>query len=237
MNIFTQRSARTELIDQPGIPFEDWKVCLHELNNVNTYLGGHNITIEGVKYFLTADSTVQKKITICEVGCGGGDNLKAVNRWYKRTNKNQSLQFIGVDINQACTDFAKKSCNDVNALFICSDYRDVKFNDRPDIIYNSLFCHHFTNNQLIEMLRWMKKNAAKGFFINDLQRHPIAYYSIKWLTKLFSHSYLVKNDGPVSVLRGFHKKDWVQLLNEAGITNYIIHWRWAFRYLVIVKNE
>ena len=83
----------------------------------------------------------------------------------------------------------------------------------------------------------MKRNSLKGFFINDLQRHPFAYHSIKMLTKLFSRSYLVKNDGPVSVLRGFRRREWVQLLHEAGITNYSIRWRWAFRYLIVVKNE
>jgi hypothetical protein len=89
----------------------------------------------------------------------------------------------------------------------------------------------------VDMLRWMKNNTIKGFFINDLQRHPFAYHSIKILTKIFSRSYLVKNDGPISVLRGFRKNEWMQLIEKAGITKYSIYWRWAFRYLVVVKNE
>ena len=52
MSIFAQRSTQKELIDEPGIPFSDWEVCLKELNIVNTYLGGHNITIEGVSSLL-----------------------------------------------------------------------------------------------------------------------------------------------------------------------------------------
>jgi len=232
MSIFSQRSAQTELIDEPGIPFSDWEICLRELNAVNTYLGGHKITVEGVATILNSSSP--SELVVCEIGCGGGDNLKAI---HKNFDKNIAVKYIGVDINKACTDFASTNCEGMNAEFIFSDYRKVSFTQKPDIIFNSLFCHHFGNNQLVEMLKWMKENSLKGFFINDLQRHPIAYHSIKTLSRLFSRSYLVKNDGPVSVLRGFHKNEWQRLLAQAGIERYSIEWRWAFRYLVIVKNE
>ena len=81
-------------------------------------------------------------------------------------------------------------------------------------------------------LRWMQQNSEIGFFINDLQRNWFAYHSIKLITKIFSSSYLVKNDAPLSVARGFHKSEWEQLLQEAGIKNYSVEWKWAFRYLI-----
>lgn len=87
------------------------------------------------------------------------------------------------------------------------------------------------------MMHWMKQNSNLGFFINDLHRHQIAYHFIKFVTKLFSKSYLVKNDGPLSVLRAFKKNEWVDILNKSGIKNYTIQWKWAFRLLIIVHNE
>jgi hypothetical protein len=121
--------------------------------------------------------------------------------------------------------------------FISSDYRRVSFgNSIPDIIFTSLFCHHFTDEELIEMLKWMKVNCTLGFFINDLHRHPIAYHFIKNVTKLFSSSYLVKNDAPLSVLRGFKKNEWKGILQQAGIKNYSIKWKWAFRYLIVAPS-
>ena len=68
------------------------------------------------------------------------------------------------------------------------------------------FLSPFYRKRIIEMLEWMKENSALGFFINDLHRHPIAYHFIK-ISPLFSKSYLVKNDAPFSVLRGFKKKN------------------------------
>ena len=231
MNNYAIRSEQTELIDDPGLSFEDWSVCLNELNIINTRLGGHAITIAGVKKLVNS-----KTVSIAEIGCGGGDNLKAIFNWNKKHN--YRFSYTGIDINEACTHFAEKNCKDIPGVkFIASDYLKVFFNDPPDIIFSSLFCHHFTNQQLVEMLIWLKKNTKTGFFINDLQRHPVAYYSIKWLTRLFSKSYLVRNDAPVSVMRGFNRKEWENLLHEAGISNYTIQWKWAFRYLIVVKNE
>jgi hypothetical protein len=49
--------------------------------------------------------------------------------------------------------------------WICSDYAAVNFDkNQPDIIFSSLFCHHFTNEELVSMLQWMKQNSRIGFF-------------------------------------------------------------------------
>jgi hypothetical protein len=64
----------------------------------------------------------------------------------------------------------------------------------------------------------------------------LAYYSIKWLTRLFSKSYLVKNDAPISVERGFIKKEWENLCGLAGIKPVSIQWQWAFRHLIVYKK-
>ena len=231
MSRFDVRSSEKELIDQPGIPFADWEICLRELNTVNTFLGGHSITLEGVRRIMGTKAAA----SIAEIGCGGGDNLLAIHRRYNKG----ITKFTGIDLNEACIRFAENNCRNIPAAnFVCSDYRNVTFaSDKPDIIFNSLFCHHFSENEIVDMLTWMKQNSRAGFFINDLQRHPLAYHSIKMLTAGFSRSYLVKNDAPVSVARGFVKQDWTRMLNKAGIVRYSIDWRWAFRYLVIVTNE
>ncbi len=67
MNNYAVRSDQTELIDEPGLSFEDWSVCLNELNIINTRLGGHTITIAWCKKRLMNSTTA----SITEIGCGG----------------------------------------------------------------------------------------------------------------------------------------------------------------------
>jgi 2-polyprenyl-3-methyl-5-hydroxy-6-metoxy-1,4-benzoquinol methylase len=226
------RSYQKELLDQDGIPSDAIERNMAELNIINTFLGGHQITLSGFKKLLGH----KKDINICEIGCGGGDNLLAIYNW--SIKKNIRLTQRGIDINPDCIAVAKKKFRNLPASFLVSDYRlaDLK-NDKPEIIFSSLFCHHFTDEEIISMLQWMRSNSTLGFFINDLHRHRFAYYSIRMITRLFSRSYLVKHDAPLSVLRGFTKKEWKVLLQRAGIISYQIEWRWAFRWLIIFQKK
>jgi 2-polyprenyl-3-methyl-5-hydroxy-6-metoxy-1,4-benzoquinol methylase len=231
MNL-SHRSYQPELLDEDSIPFEDIKQNLEELNFINKWLGGHSITIDGFRY-LVAKKT---QISVCEIGCGGGDNLAAIYEWCKE--KDVKLFVTGIDLKQECIDFAKtRQSKFSNVNWITSDYRRVSFDRKPDIIFSSLFCHHFTFEELVYQLGWMKENSTTGFFINDLQRSTIAYYSIKLLTRLFSKSYLVKNDAPLSVARGFTRNELSLIGKQAGIVDLTIKWKWAFRYLVSYKHE
>jgi 2-polyprenyl-3-methyl-5-hydroxy-6-metoxy-1,4-benzoquinol methylase len=203
---------------------------MQELDFINTYLGGHAITLAGLQKLARQN----RQLHICEVGCGGGDNLKAIHRWCAKQKINTS--FTGIDINPFCIEVARQQLSHMDVTLIASDYAAVQFDEKPDIIFTSLFCHHFTDEVVVQQLRWMQANTTKGFFINDLHRHIAAYYSIKWLTAAFSKSYLVKNDAPLSVARGFSKKEWLQLLHTAGISNFSVQWKWAFRWLVVCKK-
>jgi ubiquinone/menaquinone biosynthesis C-methylase UbiE len=226
---FSLRSHKPELLDQPDIPAADISRNLYELQLINRWLGGHAITRKGFRLLAAGLS----KISLCELGCGGGDNLLTIQ---KTAGEKIILNCTGIDRNPDCIRVARSACWNKGPQFILSDYRAVVFEEKPDIVFSSLFCHHFTEEQLVDMFRWMKSQTRTGFFINDLHRHPLAYYAIRMLTTLFSRSYLVKNDAPLSVLRGFKKNDLVAILDKAGIREYSIRWQWAFRWLIIVPS-
>ena len=232
---FSKRSDQQEILDRPDIPFEDILLNMHELNTINRLLGGHHITCQGVRAIISASGAPRDHVwRICEIGCGNGNNITAIHNWCKANKIN--AQFIGIDISDACIAAGERSLAGAYTRFIASDYRTVIFDEKPDIIFSSLFCHHFTNTQLHEQLLWLQLHAGRGFFINDLQRHPLAFYSIRLLTRIFSNSYLVKHDAPVSVMRGFSRSEWIVLLKRARIDNFSIKWRWAFRWLIVIVN-
>lgn len=224
------RSYQKELLDEaeirPDLLFQN----LRELEFINTYLGGHRISILGLKRLLSKFNSLANR-TIVDIGCGGGDSLKALSNWAK-SNK-QKPSFIGIDLKNDCIQFAKTNCQAFSDIqFLCDDFRNVFKNQTVDIVHASLFCHHFREEEIVSFLKLCNQHKVI-FVINDLERNYLAYYSIKWLTKLFSKSPLVKNDAPLSVKRGFKKKEWKAMLEEAGIQNYSVQNYWAFRHLVI----
>lgn len=226
------RSYEQELLDQENIPFPDIERNMRELNTINTLLGGHTITLNAFRQLLGGCRT----ITVCEIGCGGGDNLAILVKWCRKNNVR--INCIGIDIKPECLEVAKKRIElQGNTRWIANDYARVHLDEKPDIIFSSLFCHHFTEEQLVAQLQWMQANSQIGFFINDLHRHWLAYYSISLLTRFFSRSYLVKNDAPQSVARGFKKNEWRNICRIAGIRQPQIRWEWAFRHLIIAPGN
>ena len=145
---------------------------------------------------------------------------------------------IGIDRNKVMTDFAKQqSKNYPHIHYKTMDVFDNELlKEKADITINSLFCHHFENEKLVILIQRMNQLASRFVIINDLERHWFAYYSIKLFTKLFSKTYLVKYDGPLSVARSLIRKEWFAILLSAGIRDFRLRWMWAWRWQIIIKK-
>src|SRR4029453_192103 len=97
---FSVRSYKKELLDRDDIPFADIKQNMRELDFINAKLGGHKITLEGlramIKRVTKAKEGNEKKLSVLEIGCGGGDNLRVIKKYCEK--RNISVQLAGVDI-------------------------------------------------------------------------------------------------------------------------------------------
>ena len=208
---------------------------LRELEFINKWLGGNAVTITALDRLLH-DWPVNDTITIVDLGCGGGDMLRIIHAW--ATKKGRSVKLIGIDANPHIITFARKSLLHLPEIeFLALDVFSAEFkNLRFDVVLGTLFYHHFDNDQLSVFFQNLRYQAKKGIIINDIHRHALAYYSIKWLTTLFSKSSMVRFDAPLSVLRAFKKAELVKILRNAGIQDFLLQWKWAFRWRVIIPT-
>ena len=227
------RSNQKEYLDGDQIETKDLFRNLVELNIINKYLGGYNASLKGLQQLLKTNGQIT---TILDIGFGGGDSIKQLSNL--ADEKKHKLFFYGVDLKPDCITYATENLILIpNKELICDDYRNISAEllRKVDIIHCSLFLHHLTDEEIIELFKFAKINQCI-VLANDLHRNWFAYYSIKLLTSLFSKSYLVKNDAPLSVKRGFKKQELISLLSKVGITDYSVKWSWAFRYIVIAKR-
>lgn len=234
--MFKYRSSQPELMDDLHLANEALKKNLDELELVNKYLGGNSVVIGALKKLHRQGLLpTNQSISIADLGCGGGDTLREIFKWGKQNRLH--LQLIGIDANPFILDYAQDKAKQKKAdihfkkLNIFSqDFESQKF----DIVICSLFCHHFTDAELVKLFTQIKNQISIAFIINDLHRHWFAYYSIKYITKILRGSYLVQHDAPLSVLRAFKYQELENLLQQADIQNYTLHWKWAFRYRGII---
>jgi len=233
---FNTRSVAEEVMDDLNCDGEVVYQTLRELDVINHWLGGNKVTLSALKKVW--DSVpMHQPLSIADLGCGSGEMLRIIARLAQKENKKVVLS--GFDANPNITAYATAhstgyetiSCDAANVF-------DAGFQNKPfDIIIATLFTHHFTDQQLIDLFRAWKQQAHIGIIINDIHRHPLAYYSIKWLTQLFSKSTMVQYDAPLSVLRAFKKSELEKILKAAGITHYTLRWRWAFRWQLIISGN
>lgn len=230
---FSNRSAQAELIDAPGVPEDLLFQNLHELDVLNRRLGGHDITLTGIKELVTNSNG---ECHIVDLGCGSGDTLKYIAMWGRK--KKYKLKLTGVDASTKAIDYLRKQCSELPEITgEAADYRTyLNKTKNIDIIVCSLFCHHLTPKELEELLVYIKNHVNIGLVINDLRRSRLAYYSAIIFTRLFNGSILARNDGPVSVLRGFKQHEFEGMLQKTGWKNYSIQRKLGFRFLVVGRN-
>ncbi len=230
---FKYRSNQKELLDGTDIPSGLLHKNLRELDILNGLTGGHTISLKGIKQLITDRN---KTYHVVDFGCGSGDALRAIADWARLNNYRVSL--TGVDINANAIEYLKNNCIDYPEINgITADYLDyLNRNESIDIVHCALFCHHLNDEELIHFFTSLRQKAKIGFVINDLQRHWLAYYSAWLFPRLLNGTKLAKNDGPISVLRGFKPQEIKLLLEKAAITDYSIQKAFAFRYLIVAKT-
>ncbi|AFM03735.1 methyltransferase family protein [Bernardetia litoralis DSM 6794] len=207
---FKTRSYKKELMDDLDLASKDLKKNLDELEFINTTLGGYKVLTSALD-MLYEENKIDTKtsVTLADIGSGGGDTLRQIAKWFDK--KHIETKLTGIDANDFMINYAQnksKKYPQINYEKLNVFDINSKNENKYDWATMSLFCHHFTDEELILIFKNIQKLTSKGFIINDLHRNPIAYYSIYFLTRLFNGSYLVKNDAPLSVLRAFKKQNW-----------------------------
>ena len=230
----SHRSSEMEIMDDftmEGVLFRD---TLDKLEIINRFLGGNSVTINGLKKLLE-NQPKNKTITIVDLGCGNGDILRDISKFGRKNN--YSFKLIGIDANLAATEYAKELSKEYSELsFKTMDILSEDFKKQSyDVVLCTLFLHHFKNEELISFLKTTTDKATIGVVVNDLHRHKLAYYLFK-LIGFFIKNKMVRQDGLTSVLRAFKREDLENIAKEIKV-HFSIQWKWAFRYLWILKKD
>ncbi len=230
---FSKRSSSIEIMDDLACDGEVVFQTLRELDVINQWLGGNQVTINALRNSWRSLPKDQE-ITIADLGCGSGAMLRIISRLAEKENR--KVKLIGFDANPHIIEYARRHSTDFSTLsFETTNVFSNAFQNRKfDFVLATLFMHHFSALELIDLFSSLKKQTRSAIIINDIHRHPLAYYSIRVLTQLFSRSAMVRFDAPLSVLRAFKKTELNEVLKKATIHNYRMKWKWAFRWQLII---
>lgn len=229
------RTDAAEIMDDFTLEGEILRDALDKIARINQLLGGNKLTLQGVQSLINLVS-IKKEITIVDIGCGNGDMLRALADYASKNNLNFKL--IGVDANPFTINHAEElSKLYQNITYQCEDIFEDKFTAlKYDIVLCTLTLHHFKDAEIIKLVSVFYENASIGIVINDLQRSALAYRLFQVLCFVFRLNKMSKEDGLISILRGFKKEELEEFSKKIHLKKYFIQWKWAFRYQWIIEK-
>ncbi len=229
------RTNELEIMDDFSMEGKVLRDALDKIAKINQLLGGNQLTLQGVLNLLKGIPK-EKEIVIIDIGCGNGDMLRKLAEFGKKNN--YFFKLVGVDANSFTISHAESlSKNYPNISYSCQDIFDEDFKKlKYDILLCTLTLHHFKDDEIVLLMQLFYKNAFIGIVINDLERSSLAYRLFQTFCYIFRLNYMSREDGLISILRGFKKEELELYSKKAKLNNYTIQWKWAFRYQWIIKK-
>ncbi len=213
-------------MDTDVASFEDFRACLVDLAKVNRITLAYRPTLAFFDRLLPFARGLGRPLEVVDVGSGYGDMLRGIDQWARRHDIAVSL--TGVDLHPWSGMAAAEATILSRAIrWVTADVFGLAETQPIDVVISSHFTHHLPDPQVARFLRWMEANARIGWFVSDLERHPLPYYVFRRFAKLARLHRLVQHDGLVSITRGFTTTDWRGLLTQAEIPLGVVNIEWT----------
>ncbi len=199
-------------MDEP-CSYEDFRECLRDLAQVNRLTFAYTPTLQWLQALAIPGAA---PLHVVDVGCGGGDMLRRIERWAKRQGR--TVRLTGIDLNPYAARAAREMTPAGSAIeWITGDAFSYQPDEPIDCVISSLFTHHLPDAEIVRFLSWMERVATRGWFVNDLHRERAPYLGFKLLANVMRWHRFVQHDGPVSIRRSFRHADWEPYLHSAGV--------------------
>lgn len=233
--MFKTRSRQLERIDTGDYTAEEYERFLHEIGFINRHLGDRRTLKKTL--FREIKAKKLQSFSVLDVGAGSGELLRAIAGFARKTNRKAKL--FGLELNERSANaILEESKKFAEIKAIRGDALRLPFADKSfDYAICSLFTHHFSDANIVEILREMNRISCRNIFVIDLHRHRLAYNFYKIFCVAFRISPLVRDDGALSILRSFKSAELEILAQKADLKIAKVHRYFPFRLVLEINRE
>ncbi len=197
MHCLRGRVLKPEILDT--LPEAEARASLADLTRINRHWGGHST----LRHLL--HKNVEGAFTLLDVGAASGDMGARIREWYPQARV--------TSLDRIPSHLSKASPPRVAADAFALPFKPKSF----DYVFCSLFLHHFTNDEIVNLLRGFAGVASRKVLVIDLERNPIAYYFLPMTRRIFGWDPVTVNDGAISVEAAFQPHELEDLARRAGL--------------------
>ncbi len=198
------RVIRTELL--ANAPPEAGEASLRDLVRINAWFGGHRTILR----LFDPLAGRNDHFSVLDVGAASGDMGAALRRRFPEAVVT-SLDCLPNHLRRAA------------GRRVAADAFHLPFRDRSfDFVMCSLFLHHFSDPDAVELLACFRRLARRAVVVLDLERHLIARRFMPATWRVFGWSRISLHDGPASVDAAFVPEELAALARRAGAPHVIV---------------
>jgi SAM-dependent methyltransferase len=198
MSITRARVLKPELMDNAD-PAEA-AVCLRDLARINRWFGGHRVLVQTLRKLVKPG----ERFSILDVGAASGD-MGGVIR----------AHFPGATV--VSLDYRASHLRLGQGPRVAANAFQLPFRPRSfDFALCSLFLHHFSNSEAVQLIAGLRETATRAAIVLDLERHPVPYYFLPLTRRLLRWSEMTVHDGVISVAAAFRPEEIRALARAAG---------------------
>jgi ubiquinone/menaquinone biosynthesis C-methylase UbiE len=209
-------------------------LSLADLSRINRWLGG----MRGLAAHLyprirrcQADS-----VRVLDLGAGGCPVPKAIAQWARQAAI--ALQLYALDLRHDHLEWARTHLqNGSEIAFIQGDVWAPPLPEGSvDFVISSLFLHHFTARELIQLLPQWARLARHSLIMSDLVRHPAPYWFMKATSPVFARSPITRHDAAVSIRRAYRAHELRRIAAAAGLAGAQVHTCFPYRMVLVYDH-
>ena len=209
-----RRSLEKEMMDLPDQPKELLQQDLRNLTIINRYLGGYRGVMRAVARLVEEQKLA--RFSLLDVGAGSGDIPARIATRIRK--KRIAARLVAIETEPVTVAVAAEKTRDYPEIsLVQGDAMALPFRAASfDFVLASQLLHHFSEDNVVTLLRTWSKVARRAIIVSDLVRHPLAYYGIRAITRLFTRNVMTLTDAPLSVWRAFTMAEWRELFRRVA---------------------
>jgi len=232
ISVFAKRATKPERIDTGDYTQAEYERFLKEIRFINQRLG--DSAAMRASLLQDIDGNQLTEFSVLDVGAGSGELLTEIAEFARRSNRKARL--VGLDLHELSAVSIRNESKDYPEIgAIRANALQLPFaDDAFDYSICSLFTHHLSDAQIPHVLGEMSRVSRRGIVVIDLERNAVAWFLYNLFCFAYRISPLVREDGLLSIRKGFRANEFEEIGNAAGLKNVSVERHSPFR--VVLKS-
>lgn len=207
---FRERSTQAEYFDQPNLPVAERVAAFRDLDRINHLFQFTHPFASNLPSWLGESRC--RQLEILDVGAGSGLLAEKLSTWAGQ--RGWDWRFTNLDANPL------PPGKDDRIRSLSGSALKLPFEDGSfDLVVASQMTHHLNDAEVVQHWREAWRVTRDAIFICDLHRNAGLYLMLWLVLHLMGTSRELREDGLISVKRGFRRREWRALAGQAGVAN------------------